>query len=271
MSHKSGFQLKRGGPELYEACWVVAQMGQCAVDLVAAAGVGPSETVLDVGCGTGVAAREAARQSGNDTLVTGADVNGPMLLAAQGFATDAGLHGIRWVECDAADMPFDDGVFDVVLCQQGIQFMPDKTAALVEMARVLKPGGRLAASVWKSVSPLGKAFSCVLDRHFGEGTTEPWQAVYSLGDREQVRTLAEGAGFEDIYIEFDVKFVRHRDPTAFVAGAIAGSPLADAVANMAEADRDRLVKEIIVEVGENRDDGGLAVPAGCHTLTARIP
>ena len=269
MTEESGFQLQRQAAETYEACWVSAQMARCAEDLVRAVAIARDDAVLDVACGTGVVARTVAKRAGQNANVTGTDLNGSMLSSAQAIAAEAGFPGIRWVECDAANMPFDDGAFDVAFCQQGLQFMPDRPAALAEMARVLAPGGRLAVSVWKSVSPLGRAFSNVLDRRFGEGTSAPWQQVYALGDREELRGLVADAGFKDIYIELDVKFCRHGDPVAFVSGALAGSPLAGLVAAMPETDRRRLVEDIITEIGDHRDDGGLAVPAACHTLTAR--
>jgi hypothetical protein len=137
------------------------------------------------------------------------------------------------------------------------------------MARVTKPGGRLALSVWKEGGPLGFAFAKVFDRRFGEGTTAPWQVMYSLGDREGLRDLATAAGFRDIHIAFDYKLARHPDPLAFVAGAVAGSPLAQALAEMPENESDRLYAEILEELADFHDDGGIATPAPCHTLTAR--
>jgi len=265
----SGFQLKQGGPEVYELCWVRAQMGRCAEELVAAARVAPGDRVLDVACGTGVVARTAANNSGAAANVTGTDVNAGMLEAAARIASEAGHAEISWIECDVAAMPLPDAAFDVALCQQGLQFMPDKPGAMAEIARVLKPGGRLALSVWKNQSPIGAAFATVLDRHFGAGTTAPWEMVYSLGDRDRLHELAEGAGLRDSHVVFDVKFARYPDPEAFITGAIAGSPIAGTMAELPEAEHARLIKEIVAELEDCRDDDGLAAPAQCLTLTAR--
>ena len=268
MTDDSGFQLKQGGPEIYELCWVGGQMARCAEDLVAAVGVGPGDAVLDVACGTGVVARTAATRCGTAN-VTASDVSAGMLDAANRFAAEAGLTGITWLECDAAAMPLPDAAFDAALCQQGLQFMPDKPGAMDEMARVLKPGGRLALSVWKTRSPLGAAFTTVLDRKFGAGTTAPWEMVYSLGDRDRLHALAQGAGLRDAHVAFDVKFIRYPDTAAFVAGAIAGSPIAGTMAGLPEDEQARLIGEIVAELDDCQDDDGLAVPSQCLTLTAR--
>jgi SAM-dependent methyltransferase len=269
MTGESGFQLKQGGPQVYELCWVRAQMGRCAEELVAASGVSPGDRVLDVACGTGVVARTAATRSGTAANVTGTDVNSGMLKAAAQFAAEAGLADITWLECDAAAMPLPDASFDVVLCQQGLQFMPDKAGAMAEMARVMKPDGRLALSVWKTRAPIGAAFATVLDRHFGAGTTAPWELIYSLGDRNYLHDLAKGAGLRQAHITFDVKFARHPEPEAFITGAIAGSPIAETMADLPEAVHTRLINEIVDELADYHDDDGLASPAQCLTLTAR--
>jgi ubiquinone/menaquinone biosynthesis C-methylase UbiE len=269
MTSKSGFQLKGRGPENYEIFWVPALMGACAADLVTSANVQAGDSVLDVGCGTGVVTREAADRTGSPADVTGVDINNAMLETARLFADRHGMSEIRWHSCDAASMPFEDAAFDVVLCQQGLQFMPDRPTAMTEMARVVATNGRLAVSVWKSDSPFGNALCDVLDRQFGEGTTAPWQAASSLGDRDELRSLAENAGFKNCHVQYDVKMARHSDPEAFVSGVIAASPLADAVAALAEEDRKKLVREIITELGNYMDDGGMAYPGECHTLTAQ--
>ncbi len=269
MTGNSGFQLKKGGPVVYELYWVRAQMGRCAEELIDAVGVTPGDRVLDIACGTGVVARAAAIRSGAAENVTGTDVNGGMLEAAERFAKDAGLDGITWLESDAAALPLQDNSFDVVLCQQGLQFVPDKSGTMDEMARVLRPGGRFAISVWRTRAPIGAAFAKILDRHFGAGTTAPWEMIYSLGDRDYLHEMALNAGFRDVHVTLDVKFVRHPDPEAFISGALAGSPLAETLANLPVAECERLVREIVAELADYHDDDGLASPAECLTMTAR--
>ncbi|RZW11087.1 MAG: methyltransferase domain-containing protein, partial [Rhodobacteraceae bacterium] len=111
----SGFQLRQGGPSVYERSWVRAQLAQSAEELVAAADVASGDRVIDIACGTGIVARTAAARSGGTANVTGADVSAEMLDTAARFAADAGLDGITWIECDAAEIPVDDARFDVVL------------------------------------------------------------------------------------------------------------------------------------------------------------
>jgi ubiquinone/menaquinone biosynthesis C-methylase UbiE len=270
MNKESGYQLKGRRPEVYEMFWVPALMGPCAADLVDAANVEPGDRVLDVACGTGVVTREAANRTRSPADVTGADINEAMLATARRFAVRRGMTDIHWELCDAASMPFADATFDVVLCQHGLQFMPDWPAAMAEMARVLVPGGRLAISVWKSASPFGRALRSVLDRVFGEGTTASRQAASSLGNRKELRSLAENAGFTDCHVRFDVKVARHPDPEAFVSGVLSATPLADDIAAMTDNERGTLVRAIIGEFDTYMDDGGMAYPAECHTITAFV-
>ncbi len=124
--------------------------GPWAQDLVEVAPPRPGERVLDIACGTGIVARTAAGRVGSGGTVVGLDVSAPMLDVARGIAAGEGL-SIEWREGSAMKLPFPDSAFEVVLCQQGLQFFPDRAAALREMHRVLGPGGRLALSVWRPI------------------------------------------------------------------------------------------------------------------------
>ena len=104
------------------------------------------DRVLDVACGTGIVTRVITEQFENVGSIVGVDLNPNMLEVARENTSTTDI-AIEWQQGDACELPFPDGSFDVVLCQQGLQFIPDKLAALHEMRRVLAPGGRLAFTV----------------------------------------------------------------------------------------------------------------------------
>ena len=135
------FQLSVEAAEVYEARFVPAIFGEWAPHLVEAAGVAPGQAVLDVACGTGVVARTAADRMGGRGRVVGLDLNEGMLAVAGRLRPD-----IEWRQGDAAELPFEAGSFDAVLCQAALMFFPDRARALREMARVASPGLRVAAT-----------------------------------------------------------------------------------------------------------------------------
>src|SRR5262249_1850701 len=136
--------------------------------LLTLAALQPGERILDVACGTGVVARLAAVQVGPTGQVRGVDLNPGMLAVARSVPAPTGAV-ITWQEGTATALPLEDAAFDVVLCQQGLQFFPDRVAALQEMHRVLVPGGRLALSVWGPIasSPGFAVLAEALARHVG--------------------------------------------------------------------------------------------------------
>ena len=146
--------------EIYERHMVPAIFGPWAEDLVALATPKPGERVLDVACGTGVVTRLVAQCVGPSGNVVGFDLNPGMLTVARGVPLPSGAR-VEWREGNVSAMPFPDATFDLALCQQGLQFFPDRPGALREVRRVLVSGGRLALSVWRPMqySP-GSPRSC---------------------------------------------------------------------------------------------------------------
>jgi len=136
MSRQSGWQLTGSAPEAYERYIVEAFMLGWAQDLVEAAGVKSGDRVLDVACGTGVVARFSANSVGPNGQVVGLDLNAGMLAKARQLQQASGDLAVDWQEGNAGAIRFPDAAFDVVLCQQGLQFFPDKMGPLREMRRV---------------------------------------------------------------------------------------------------------------------------------------
>lgn len=269
MSKPSGWQLSGNAPEAYERYYVPAWMGEWAQDLVTAAHVQVGERVLDVGCGTGVVARRTAQAVGTTGKVVGLDVNESMLSMAQQLAP-----ALEWRQSDAASMPFADAEFDVVLCQQGLQYFPDRTAALCEMARVLAPGGRLALSVWLSLErrPFFLALVAAVESHLRTEEAASFRGSMGFIEAEALRSLVTAAGFRDVHLRLEIKMGRHPSPEEFVLGALAASPLAGAVSAMPDTARTAMVHDVIQSLRAQSyiDDGGLAVPMEGHVVTARV-
>lgn len=114
------FRLSFDAAEAYEATFVPRLFADWVPHLLDAAGVAAGQRILDVACGTGVVAREAADRLGEKGTVVGLDLNEAMLAVARRLRPD-----LEWRQGDVAALPFRDGSFDVVLCQAGLMFFPD--------------------------------------------------------------------------------------------------------------------------------------------------
>jgi SAM-dependent methyltransferase len=202
--------------------------------------------VLDVACGTGIVARIAARKLGGTESVTGLDASAPMITVARAAATAEGV-AVEWREASAVELPFTEAAFDVVLCQSGLQFFPDRPASLREMHRVLKPGGRLILSVWGPIER-SRGFAVAADalaRHIGPEAARPiTSGAFGLSDADELRALVTGANFKDITVRASVKILRYPSPDEFILRHITGSPLGSAVGGAGESARTALLARL---------------------------
>ena len=153
MSDQGQWQVAGSAAETYERALVPAVFAAWAPLVVELADPRPGERVLDVACGTGVVTRLVAQRAGRTGSVVGLDLNPGMLaVAASSTANEPPTSApITWQEASATKMPLPDAAFDIVYCQLGLQFFPDRPAALREMYRVLVPGGRLGLMVWRGI------------------------------------------------------------------------------------------------------------------------
>ena len=137
------------GARAYQALFVPSLIGVFAPIVADAASIAVGDRVLDVACGTGVLTRAGAARVGAGGEVAGLDPNRGMLTVAREQSP-----AIAWHEGTAESLPFSDGRFDAVVSQFGLMFFADRRAALGEMRRVLRPGGRLAIAVWDSLAAI---------------------------------------------------------------------------------------------------------------------
>lgn len=208
-----------GNPaEGYESYMVPTLFGPCARILIKAADPKPAERVLDVGCGTGIIAREVASRLGAPGAITGIDLSTNMLAVARATAVREGLT-IEWREGNAERLPFHDGAFDLVLCQFALMFVADKAAVLSEMRRVVTASGRVLIGVWQGLDrhPFYKTLHKVIQQRIGMSAL---QDIFALGDADDLRTRASEAGFRKINIKPFSLTARFPNPKAFIAGEI---------------------------------------------------
>lgn len=265
------WQLGGNAPEAYERYLVPGLFGPWAAMLVEAAALRPGERVLDVACGTGAVARLAAPAVGAAGQVTGLDLNPGMLTVARMLAPTPGAR-VDWREGDAGALPFPAAAFHVVLCQQGLQFFPDRPRALREMRRVLGPEGRLLLLVWRALvhSPGFGAFAAALERHVSPAAGALMRAPFVFGDDQaELRTLLTEAGFGTVRIRSDVRMARFASPEALVRHQVAASPLAGHVAQVDDGAREALAREMTAAMQPYVDDEGVAFPIEAHLAVAR--
>jgi ubiquinone/menaquinone biosynthesis C-methylase UbiE len=235
------------------------------------AAVRPGQRVLDIACGTGVVARTAARRLGSGGNVTGLDLSAPMLAVARSAAAAEGAR-IEWREGDALQLPFADQAFDIALCQQGLQFFPDRPRAMGEMYRVLAPGGKLVLSVWREIDrrPGFAILAEALTRHVTpEAGALLKSGPFGLSSAEELRELIGGAGFEDVDIHPAAKVLRYPSSDEFVLRYAAGSALAAAVANLGNDARAALLADIGERLQPHVHEHQLVFPIETNIVIAR--
>lgn len=188
-------------PEAYERVLVPAVLQALSRRVVDLAAPREGERVLDLACGTGIVARTVAPIVGAAGSVVGIDVLPPMLAVARSVPAPDGA-SIEWREGDATALDLSDSSFDLVICQQGLQFFPYREATASEVLRVLAPGGRFVAAVWQGIDrqPFWEAFTEVEAANLAPLglTRDDVTLPFSWGDPDALRRLLTEAGFDPI-------------------------------------------------------------------------
>jgi SAM-dependent methyltransferase len=220
--------------------------------------------VLDVACGTGIVARTAAARIGPTGAVVGVDLNPGMLSIARSIVlTDSHAAPLQWQEANAGKLPFPNESFDIVYCQLGLQFFADRRAAVGEMRRVLRAGGRLALMVWRDESPGFTVLAEALERHVGEPAAI-MRAPFGLSNADELASLVRDAGFQNIEIQQRVGTVRFPWVERFVLSYVAGSPLAGPVSQASDLARSAPIAEATNALAKNTNNAELVFPIAAH-------
>jgi ubiquinone/menaquinone biosynthesis C-methylase UbiE len=245
-----------------------------ATDLADRAALRRGERVLDAACGTGVVARVAAERVTSTGRVAALDINPGMLAVARSLPTGTGA-SLEWHDGSVLALPFPDAAFDVVLCQFGLQFFPDRPTAMQEFRRVLVRNGRLAVNVFGPIenNPATHALANSLDRHIRSDASLAKRTEHALADVEELRSLVTRGGFRDIEIRMAMKMVRFPSAAEYVRIQLAATPLATLVGDYDAARRHLLVGALVEDVGAALapylGDEGLIFPQEVHIALAR--
>ena len=257
--------------DLYQRLLVPAIFAPWAEKLLDVAELRPGERVLDVACGTGAVSRLASERVGAKGTVCGVDIDATMLDVARTVPVPEGAH-IEYREGDAADLPVDDASVDIVVCQQGIQFFPDRSAMMRETRRVLASGGRVAFSVWRdnSFSPAFQAVIRAFELHVGPDAAAARARPFSFGDAQPLRDLLVSEGFRNVEVHVEVGLARFPSIETLVESqsGIWGLPEAERM-RVASARR-KMVADLSASLVDYLDDEGVALPIESHLVTAEV-
>ncbi|MFE5289870.1 class I SAM-dependent methyltransferase [Nocardia sp. NPDC056611] len=168
--------------------------------LLTTARIADGHRVLDIGCGNGQLTRAAARRAGAGSA-TGVDLSGPMLARARERAAAEAVPNVGFEQGDAQIHPFPDAAYDAALSRFGIMFFTDPVAAFANIARALRPGGRLAFAAMTPLpgTDLGAVFGAAA-AHLGDFAVSPAEGPFSEPDR--IRDLLSAAGFGEIGVDY---------------------------------------------------------------------
>lgn len=253
-------------PELYERHLVDPLFRPMATELIGRANLRDNGRLLDVACGTGIVSRIAKEQLPS-LHTTGIDRNPEMLgvARAKDRTTD-------WREGDAGALPFPDASFDSVICHQGLQFFPDKPAAVAEFHRVLVPGGTVVVGVWRSLDDnglfgdLGRTAERIL------GPIR--DARHAFHDPGALDDLLVNAGFRDVRVEPVTCTITFADGAALVrlnTAAVIG--MTDRGKSLSDDERAKTMQEIIdasaPDVARYASPGGVTFNISANVASAK--
>ncbi len=206
MSDPTKFDFKTSGnsvAQAYEELLVPRIFEPWSKLILSEARLSAGESVLDVACGPGTVARSASEMVGPTGKVTATDISPPMLDVARAKKQAPNSAPIEYMESPAHPLKAKDASFDLTVCQQGLQFFPERVDALKEMARVTRPEGRIAIAVWGSTkqNPVFGELHAALLENLPAEIADMMKAPFSLHDTEELVVLAQQAGLKNTVIK----------------------------------------------------------------------
>ncbi len=227
--------------------------------------------VLELAAGTGIVSRKLRDQLHPQTSLVVTDLNAPMLEIAKGKFSDR--DNVEFSVANAMELPFDDNSFDLMVCQFGVMFFPDKTESYREAARVLKPGGRYVFNVWNSMAenPFSETAHNAAARFFPDDPPGFYKVPFHYGDPEAVLEDLREAGWKDVThetIRINKPIV---DPERFATALVYGNPMIDEIRARGGVDPDEVVTELLSALRSQFAASDMTMPLASTTFVCRAP
>jgi len=262
-------ELNTSVAKAYEDTLVPGLMSPWAQTIVDHAHIRDGMRVLDVACGTGVAARCAARLSGPSGGVVGIDVDLGMLAVAQAESKREGLP-VEYLHGSACALPLDTASFDAALCLQGLQYFPDALVAMRELRRILRPNSPLVAVTWSTLESCKgqSAMVTALERRGIDAAAA--RKPFSMADSATLEALAVEAGLERVAVRRQTRLARFASAASFVDAMRRGAPSTRiALDQVPSAEWPGFVIEVERALAEWAGETHLEFPVECNVLVAQ--
>lgn len=263
MGDGSGFQVGEDAPRHYQT-QVARFMVPISESLVSSV-VEPGDVVLDVACGTGIATRLAAAAAGSSGRVVGSDLNQGMIRYSRQVSA-AEWPEIVWDEASALDLPYQDGSFDRVICQQGVQFFPDPGAGLAEMGRLTRTGGSVAVTVWSELST-SPYFEALVEMLIDHAHLDPSELAFTATEDEIVEWF-HAAGLSVPTVELVEAEVELPPMGDYIPAHLRALPWAASYFSLDEPSRQAAIEQVEGRMGKYRTANGFLSPFGSHLAHA---
>ncbi len=263
-----------GAAGAYESVLVPRLFTPCAIALLTRLGLNPGETLLDVACGTGIVARLAAPVLGPTGRVIGRDLAESMLERARAAHLPDDSAPIDYGVAPADQLDVAGESVDVVTCQQGLQFFPDAHAAVAEMRRVLRPGGRAGIAVWRRIEecPFWAASQVAAAELLDADAAASINAPFAWPGEQALVDVLRGAGFTDVVVSTHSVVMHFESGMRHALTSLVATPLGPHLATMDAGAYDSFVHAATRALARSATpDDPVDIPARTLVATARRP
>ncbi len=235
---------------------------------------GRGSAVLELAAGTGILTQQVLARLPEGATLTATDLNAPMLdVARHRLGTTGRGEGVTWQVADATALPFPDSAFDVVVCQFGVMFFPDKPRAAGEAFRVLRPGGQWLLNVWGSwdENPFARIVHETIARFFPDDPPGFYRVPFGFSDPAGLEAMTKGAGFARLELVTLDRLVEAPSAADAALGLVLGNPVITAIEERATANSPEIVWAVAEALARAFGDHPLRLPTRVRVMSATRP